>query len=56
MLRPRDCSGIHTPQRIAAAGQFGEIAQVAGVVGRAEEIMPAGELRGVLGWFNQGEC
>ena len=25
------------------------------VVGRAEEIMPAGELRGLLGGFNQGE-
>lgn len=55
MLRPRDRAGSHTPQRSAATGKFGEAAQVAGVVGRAEEIMPAGKLRGVLGWFNQGE-
>lgn len=26
------------------------------VVGRAEKIMPARQLRGLLGWFNQGEC
>ena len=55
MLRPRDGAGRHMPQRSAATGKFGEAAQVAGVVGRAEEIRPAGELRGVLGWFNHGE-
>lgn len=25
------------------------------VVGRAEKIRPAGELRGVLGWFNESQ-
>ena len=55
MLRPGDCAGSHTPQRSAAAGQFGEAAPVAGVVGGTEKIMPAGKLRGVLGGFDTGQ-
>ena len=55
MLQPRDRASLHTPQRSAAARHFGKAAQVAVVVGRAEEIMPAGKLRGLLGRFNQGE-
>lgn len=56
MLRPRCGASLHTPQRSAAAGQLGKAAQVAGVVGGAEKIMPTGQLRGVLGGVNQGEC
>lgn len=52
MLRPRDCAGLHSPQRGVTAGQFGKAAQVAGVVGWAEKIRHAGELRGVLGGLN----
>ena len=55
MLRPRGGAGRHTSQRSSAAGQFGKAAQVAGVVGGAEKIRPAGELRDILGWIDQSE-